>query len=249
MIKDLSSVSLLDLLPANLLADEQVNAAVRALDGELQKVTTAVQDVLFLPRLDNLPESVLDLLAWQWHVDFYEPIRLDVETKRRLVRQSIAWHRHKGTPWAVEEVIKALLKGAVVRENWEYGGRPYCFQVALIEGAIASEETIGQAVKAIAETKNARSHLDGISFIRRIEQKFKFWGATEEVRRITVSPMVFQPPKINQKFYWRASLGEVRSVTVTQRISNLPGMRCNMNFRAGIGILKEVTVSWRIGQD
>lgn len=248
MIKDLSSVSLLDLLPANLLADEQVNAAVRALDGELQKVTTAVQDVLFLPRLDNLPESVLDLLAWQWHVDFYEPIRLDVETKRRLVRQSIAWHRHKGTPWAVEEVIKALLKGAVVRENWEYGGRPYCFQVALIEGAIASEETIGQAVKAIAETKNARSHLDGISFIRRIGQKFSFWGATEEFRRIRVSPMVFQPPKIRHKFYWRATIGEFRSVAVSQRIITMPVMRLKKHFREGTGIFKEVNVSWQTGQ-
>lgn len=248
MIKDLSSVSLLDLLPANLLSDEQVNAAARALDGELQKVTTAVQDVLFLPRLDNLPEAVLDLLAWQWHVDFYEPIRLDVETKRRLIRQSIAWHRHKGTPWAVEEVTKALLKGAVVRENWEYGGRPYCFQVALIEGAIASEETISQVVKAIAETKNARSHLDGISFIRRIEQKFNFWGATEEFRRITVSPMVFQPPKISQKFYWGATIGAFRSVTVFQRMITMPDMRLKKHFRAVTGIFKEVNVSWQTGQ-
>lgn len=248
MIKALSSVSLLDILPVNLLADKQVNAAARALDGELQKVTAAVQEVLFLPRLDNLPESVLDLLAWQWHVDFYEPIRLDIETKRRLIRQSIAWHRHKGTPWAVEEVIKALLNGAVVRENWEYGGRPYCFQVALIEGEIASEETIAQVVKAITETKNIRSHLDGISFIRRIEQKFKFWGTTEEFRRIRVSPMVFQPPQISQKFYWRVTIGGFRSVTVSQRIITMPDMRLKKHFRAVTGIFKEVNVSWQTGQ-
>ena len=95
MIKELQSLSLLDILPANLLEDKKVAAAAQALDAELQAVTKATVETMHLPRLDVLPEAVVDLLAWQWHVDFYEPIGMDIETKRKLVKESIAWHRIK----------------------------------------------------------------------------------------------------------------------------------------------------------
>jgi len=74
MLKDIQSVSLLDILPGNLLEDAQVYAAAKSLDDELQRVTMACREVLHLPRLDELPEAVLDLLAWQWHVDFTSPL-------------------------------------------------------------------------------------------------------------------------------------------------------------------------------
>ena len=70
MSKDLQSVSLIDILPPNLLADKQIYAAARALDDELQKITAVTRNALLLPRLDELSEEVIDLLAWRWHVDF-----------------------------------------------------------------------------------------------------------------------------------------------------------------------------------
>ena len=89
MIKELQSLSLLDILPANLLEDKKVAAAAQALDAELQAVTKATVETMHLPRLDVLPEAVVDLLAWQWHVDFYEPLGMDIETKRKLVKESL----------------------------------------------------------------------------------------------------------------------------------------------------------------
>ena len=121
MSKDLQSTSLLDILPQNLLADKKINAAAQALDDELQKITEATRNALLLPRLDELSEEVIDLLAWQWHVDFYEP-SMSIETKRQLVRESIAWHRIKGTKAAVEKMAQTVFKGGVVTEWFEYGG-------------------------------------------------------------------------------------------------------------------------------
>jgi len=120
MSKDLKSVSLLDILPPNLLADKQLYAAARALDDELQKITVATRNALLLPRLDELSEEVIDLLAWQWHVDFYEPVGMDIETKRKLIKNSIAWHRIKGTPAAVEQVVSAVFDTSHVQECFEY---------------------------------------------------------------------------------------------------------------------------------
>lgn len=94
---EIKDIRLLDLIPSSIRGDPTVQAAAAALDGELVKVTDAIQNVLMFSRIDVLPEPVLDLLAWQLHVDFYEPVGFSIEKKRALVKQSIDWHRHKGT--------------------------------------------------------------------------------------------------------------------------------------------------------
>lgn len=168
MIKDLKAVSLVDILPDNLLADTQVYAAAKALDDELQRVTVATWEALHLPRLDELPEAVLDLLAWQWHVDFYEPMGMSVETKRSLIRKSIAWHRMKGTPAAVEEVVTAAFDKTTVSEWFEYGGQPYYFKV-ITEDVTTNKERLDMMRRAIEIAKNARSILESIEFLLHLQ--------------------------------------------------------------------------------
>lgn len=169
MLKDLKGVSLLDILPQNLLEDAQIYAAAKSLDDELQHVTIACREVLHLPRLDELPEAALDLLAWQWHVDFYEPLGLDIATKRRLVKESIAWHRTKGTPAAVEKMIKATWGSANVEEWFEYGGEPYHFKVIIKAGKFPTLESFSAVWQAVIDAKNVRSALDSIKNITRLD--------------------------------------------------------------------------------
>ena len=168
MIKAIKGLSLLDILPDSILQDEQVAAAAKALDTELQKVTAATIEALHLPRLDELPETVLDLLAWQWHVDFYEPLGMDVETKRKLIKQSIAWHRMKGTPAAVEAVVSAAFDTSTVQEWFEYGGQPYYFKV-VTEDVTTEKEKLDGMRRAIASVKNARSWLESIEFLLHLQ--------------------------------------------------------------------------------
>ena len=164
MIKELQSLSLLDILPANLLEDKKVAAAAQALDAELQAVTKATVETMHLPRLDVLPEAVVDLLAWQWHVDFYEPLGMDIETKRKLVKESIAWHRIKGTPAAVEAVVSAAFDSSKVKEWYEYGGKPFYFKV-ITEDVTTDKVTLDNMRRAIDSVKNARSWLEKIEFL------------------------------------------------------------------------------------
>lgn len=160
MDKSIGNIHLLDILPPNLQKSSKVSAAAQALDGELKSVTMTIAECLILPRLDELPEPVLDLLAWQWHVDFYEPAGLNIAKKRELIRQSIAWHRHKGTPWAVEQVVTAAVADATIHEWFEYGGEPGMFRIET--GGFKSENTFKDLIQAIHVAKNTRSHLDRI---------------------------------------------------------------------------------------
>lgn len=170
MLKDIQSVSLLDILPSNLLEDAQIYAAAKSLDDELQRVTMACREVLHLPRLDELPEAVLDLLAWQWHVDFYEPVGMDVETKRRLVKKSIAWHRIKGTPAAIEAVVSAAFDKTTVKEWYEYGGKPYYFKI-ITEDVTTDKDILNRLRRTVDSVKNTRSLLEEIEFLLHLQDK------------------------------------------------------------------------------
>lgn len=188
MIKDVHSLSLLDILPDNLLADKQVAAAAQALDAELQAVTEATIEALHLPRLDELPEPVIDLLAWQWHVDFYEP-GMDITTKRAMVKQSIDWHRRKGTPSAVEEVAAAVFGKAKITEWFEYGGDPYKFRIDLDAQGV-SDEKIKSIIRLIESAKNTRSALDGIHITQKLEARQKYGAAPQIHRRYGIAQML-----------------------------------------------------------
>lgn len=213
MMIDIKNINLIDVMPPNLLKDEKVKAAAQAIDNELKEISEQIKYCLLLPRLDDLDEATVDKLAWQFHVDFYD-YSLPIEQKRNLIRKSIDWHRRKGTPYAVQEVVSAILDGAYVQENWEYGGNPYCFKVGLIEGPMASDKTITQLVKAINAIKNTRSHLDGVSFIRRPNQNIYFGGAMQQHKIVTIGPAVFTMPDINGTKHF-ASLNNIhKEVTI-----------------------------------
>ena len=168
MSKDLN---LLDLMPDSILDDPKIVAAAKAFDERLKIITEMTVQALHLPRLDVLPEPVLDLLAWQWHVDFYEPVGMDIETKRRLIRESIKWHRIKGTPAAVEEVASAAFDNTTVKEWFEYGGQPYHFRL-ITEDVTTDKGVLDRLRAAVFSVKNARSKLDGIDFLLHIEDEY-----------------------------------------------------------------------------
>lgn len=186
MIKNVESLSLLDILPANILEDEKVAAAAQALDKEIQEVTKATIEVLHISRIDELPEAVVDLLAWQWHVDFYDQ-NLSLDKRRALVKNSIRWHMKKGTKAAVQELIQTVFESGVVSEWFDYGGEPYRFKVTTVD-TMPSESEINRVIQAINSVKNARSHLDEIGFIRYLNTDLCVGGVPNLHKRITVSP-------------------------------------------------------------
>ena len=164
MAKTIQTVSMVDILPPNLKKDENVYAIAKVLDEELHLAADSTKEVIHIARMDELPENVLDLLAWQFHVDRYEPVDLDIETKRNVIKESIALHRIKGTPKAVEMAVAAYFDHAKVREWYDYGGEPYHFRVGEITSSVAGDETIKDVVAVIMEAKNVRSWLDEIGF-------------------------------------------------------------------------------------
>jgi len=146
-----------------------VLAFFRAIDPELQKITKAIDEALIMTRIDELPEEIVDLLAWQLHVDFYEPLGLDLDRKRALVKNSLIWHRYKGTKYALESMIRILFFENFAIEEWfEYGGEPYFFRLVAWD-SLREYEQYNDLIRAIYELKNERSWLEGLTFNREAE--------------------------------------------------------------------------------
>jgi phage tail P2-like protein len=161
----LTDIKLIDLIPPSLRNDEQVKAAAEALDQELKSVTEAIRETILFARINELPEQVIDLLAWQFHVDFYDPLNMTISEKRALVLSSIDWHRRIGTPAVVQEMVSTLFTGGTVYEWWEYGGEPYHFRVEVTD-TVQDGSLYDNLVSLINAVKNTRSRLDGVIMIK-----------------------------------------------------------------------------------
>lgn len=209
----LNDVQLKTIAPPSINKDEKVQALCDAIDVKLREIAAATELVLLLPRLNTLPERIVDELAWQYHVDFYD-YSADIKKKRALVRQAIAWHKRKGTPAAVEEVCAAVFKTARVFENWEYGGEPYHFQVRLIEEAVPDEKVIDSLQRAIMETKNTRSWLDGLSFYRKLFGILYFGGVLSQHKTVNIYPAKFPAQKAKINKYYGAGTWYHRKVEI-----------------------------------
>lgn len=209
----LTGIRLKTIAPPSISKDKNVQALCDAIDVKLQEIAEATALVLLLPRLDELPEEIIDELAWQYHVDFYD-YSADIKKKRALVRHSIDWHKHKGTPWAVEEVCKVVFKNARVYENWEYGGEPYHFQIRMIEEAVPDEKVIDNLHHAIAKTKNTRSWLDEMSFYREIYGKLFFMNVVVPHKTVTIYPAAFPDQKASSVIYTGVGINYHKRVEV-----------------------------------
>lgn len=158
MARRLGSTPFRELLPDSLSGDPSIRAAAAALDTVLDATTRAIPGVLLYARL---PEPVLDLLAWQLHVEGYETA-VDLAAKRQLIAGSLLLHRRRGTPWAVRTALEAALHVPATVQQWfEYGGEPYFFRVRLeLGGAEIDEAAQRNALQLILDYKNVRSWLD-----------------------------------------------------------------------------------------
>ncbi len=154
----LADLALRDILPPSIADDDQITALANALDTETQAIVADLARYLpFLAKLDNLPERIVDLLAWQFHLDYYEA-DAPIATKRALVRDAIRRHRIQGTKAAVLAILDRFFGAgnSHLAEWFEYGGDPYTFTV--FTGVMLDAATLARFERAIAVAKNVRSH-------------------------------------------------------------------------------------------
>lgn len=160
----LTKENLVATLPPALRTDPAVVALAEALAGVLAARPEEINRLLIYPAIDTLDEPLLDILAHDFKVDWWDP-EYSLEEKRRTLKSSWRVHKLMGTKAAVETAISAIYPDTQVSEWWEYGGKPYHFKL-LID---ATYEDVNPArhqrvIDRVAFYKNLRSVLDEVEY-------------------------------------------------------------------------------------
>lgn len=156
---DLKHFSLNALLPGAFKNNEENAAMADAISALFTHVLNQTEE--FDPR-NPLPEFLLDLIAKEEHVDYYDD-KLDAEKKRSLIQNSWKVHKNKGTAEAIESVVSVLLEKAKVVEWFEYGGDPYHFKIE-IEGPYSGDDVLEVVFRAVNASKRRSTRLEAIWF-------------------------------------------------------------------------------------
>ncbi|MDQ0114348.1 phage tail protein I [Paenibacillus harenae] len=157
---DIRNFSLLDVLPPSIRNDPTISAAAGALNAELASLNQQITKLTYFNRFESLTSEEADELARQFKIDFYD-YSLPIEQRRQLVKNSYAWHKRKGTPSAVEELIATIFGLGEVQEWFQYGGNPGYFKVVTSDPD-ASSSKAQEFIAAINSVKNVRSWLEAV---------------------------------------------------------------------------------------
>jgi len=157
---ELSNVDLLSLQSGYMQKDTTTIALCKALTPQFQQLATETKLCLIYARIDDLDEPVIDELAWQMHVDWYDAAA-DISIKRQLIKTSIIVHMYRGTPYAVEQVIMTHFGDGHVEEWFDYGGEPGMFKVVTANASVTAE-LAAQFTRILNSAKRASAHLEEI---------------------------------------------------------------------------------------
>lgn len=176
MNKTLGHTPLVEVLAPSIKDDATIKAAAYAVDAALLPVVSAIPRMLLWARLwqderglspslrrivhfcgglPPLSDEELELLAWQMHVDFWDPA-WPRSVREHLVKYSTAWHRIKGTAASVRKALALFGYQADIEENGP--GRWWAtYQLGLPD--LVSLDDVRRIVSICNEMAPARSRL------------------------------------------------------------------------------------------
>ena len=160
----LTKENLLFTFPVSLRENPSIAALGNVTAEALAKRPEEIRRISIYPRIDELPEALLDILAYDFKVDWWDP-NYSLEEKRRVFKDSWYVHRHMGTKAAVERAISAIYPHTQVLEWWEYGGEPYHFRLDInITNDHIDSDKQRRVLERLNFYKNLRSHNDGVTY-------------------------------------------------------------------------------------
>lgn len=169
--------ALLVAFPYSLTRDDDKGKLADTIAEELIKTIDQSEYAAVFPRVDELPEEVLDILAADLKIQWYE-IDAPICNKQQAVKECMLIHRYKGTKYAVETALRSVYDEVRVSEWFEYGGEPYHFRV-IIYDSTNDQEKRERVIDKVQYYKNLRSVLEEIIFETGISMDIKVSAAVK----------------------------------------------------------------------
>ena len=120
---ELHEVGLVEGLPPDVAKEPWVQILDAVFRERRKKELEAAERLKIYTDIDHADEAVLDILAVQFRVDWYDT-GYPIETKRRIIKTALEVRRYCGTEWAVKKALSSIYPNVKISEWYDYGGRP-----------------------------------------------------------------------------------------------------------------------------
>lgn len=124
----MTATNMMRVFPQALDASQDMHALASAIADELEVLYNQNNLLGIYTRINELPESLLDILATDFRVTWYLS-NGTLLSKRRQIASAFVVHRCLGTKYALVFALSDLCPGTEVQEWFEYGGDPYHFKI------------------------------------------------------------------------------------------------------------------------
>lgn len=163
-VHGLTRENLVATLPVALQKDPSAVALAEAMAELLARRPDEIEQLRIYPVIDRLDEQLLDILAYDFKVDWWDA-DYSLEEKRQTLKDSWRVHKLLGTKAAVVMAISAIYPRTQVLEWWEYGGEPYHFRldINITNDSIDSAKQ-RRVLERLNFYKSLRSHNDGVTY-------------------------------------------------------------------------------------
>lgn len=160
----ITASNLMQSFPSVLADSVKINAIAKAAAKQMVKNCLLTNSITMYSRIDELPDELLDILAKDFKVDWWDS-SYTLEEKRATLKSSKHVHRVLGTAGAVETALSAIFSDTEVLEWWNYNGDPFHFRILIdANNEIMNDEKYNRVLSKIACYKNLRSKLDGVEY-------------------------------------------------------------------------------------
>ena len=168
MIKSLRDARIVDGLPRIVAGQDWVQAMSYALAPLVQKALEFADASQIYSELDTAPEIVLDALAVNWKIDWYDT-GYSVEQKRQMVKTALLIRRLMGTVHAVKVQSNIIYPGTVIEEWFEYEGTPGCFRLYVDITDTSAENPLtlmppSEMERRLVTSKRWSAHLESFAY-------------------------------------------------------------------------------------
>lgn len=120
---DLWGTGLIEGLPPAVADEPWVRIMDKVYRERHQREMEAAELIHIYTQIDSQPEEILDVLAVQFKVDWYDS-NYPLEAKRSIIKTALEVRRYYGTDWATLKAISAIYPRSEIEQWYDYGGTP-----------------------------------------------------------------------------------------------------------------------------